>query len=136
MNKIRTSERLSGLLAFALSGLFYIAAAALILFLMKTRQPDPRAFNPAPVTLSFAQIELKAAVETQPEVQPELLPVPEEIKPDLVPPEKAEVALDPVSEKPKPKPEPVKAEAQVTSRPPRRRLRRSIGMFCSNGCGS
>ena len=114
MNKIRTSERLSGLLAFALSGLFYIAAAALILFLMKTRQPDPRAFNPAPVTLSFAQIELKAAVETQPEVQPELLPVPEEIKPDLVPPEKAEVALDPVSEKPKPKPEPVKAEAQVT----------------------
>ncbi|MFA7257623.1 MAG: TonB family protein [Kiritimatiellales bacterium] len=101
MNKIRTSERLSGLLAFALSSLFYIAVIALVLFRMRSRLAPQSAFNPAPVTLSFAQIELQAAAESPPE-----------IKPEPSPPEEAEVAIEPKPEPPPPKP--VKADAQVT----------------------
>ena len=101
MNKIRTSERLSGLLAFALSGLFYIAVIALIFVWTKNRSDPQSAFNPAPVNMSFAQIELQAAAVPPPEVMPE-----------PPPPEKAEVAIKPKPEEPPP--EPVKAEAQVT----------------------
>jgi len=101
VNKFRTSERLSGVLAFALSGLFYVAVAALILFLIKNHSTEPRAFNLAPVNLSFAQIELQAAAEPPPEIKPEPPPL-----------EKAEVAIEPEPEPPPP--EPVRVEAQVT----------------------
>jgi outer membrane biosynthesis protein TonB len=112
MNKIRTSERLSGLLAFALSSLFYIPVVALVWFGMKNRPEKRPAFSPAPVTMSFAQIELKAA-EPAPvvEPEPEPAPVPEEIKPDPVLPGSAEVAIE--SKPEESPPEPVKAEAQV-----------------------
>lgn len=105
MNKFRTTERLSGLLAVVLSGLFYLAVATLIL--MKTQSPPPSAFHPAPVNLSFAQIELQSVADQPPSVEPEL-------------PEEAEVAIEgPVAppewtppEHP-PEPQPVEAAAQV-----------------------
>lgn len=108
MNKFRTTERLSGLLAVVLSGLFYLAVATLILFLMKTQSPPPPAFHPAPVNLSFAQIELQSAAAPPPTVESE-------------PPEEAEVAIEePVAPPewmpPEHPPEPrfVEATAQVT----------------------
>lgn len=110
MNKIRTTERLSGLLAFALSGLLYLAAVALVLFWMRNRPAPQFAFNPAPVNLSFAQIELQAADPEPP--TPEPAPAPEEIKPEPLPPEPVDVAPKP--EPPEPAPEPVKQEAQVS----------------------
>jgi TonB family protein len=100
VNKSRTSERLSGLLAFALSGLFYIAVVALVLLWTKNRPVFQPAFHPAPVNLSFAQIELKAAE------------LPPEVKTEHPPPEKAEVAVE--LEPEPPPPEPIKAEAKVT----------------------
>ena len=107
MNKFRTSERLSGVLAFALCGLFYVAVAALIFFLMKNRPPEPRAFNPAPVNLSFAQIELQAATEPPPDV-----------KPEPPPPEKVDMVIEEVVtllEPPPPEPpQRVETPAQIT----------------------
>lgn len=107
MNKFRTSERLSSVLAFALSGLFYIAVIALIIFLIKNHPSEPRAFNPAPVNLSFAQIELQAAAEPPPEV-----------KPEPPPPEEVDVVLEEVVVVPEPPPPElqrvVESPAQVT----------------------
>lgn len=106
------------MLAFTLSALFYIAVTALIFFLMKTRLPEPRAFNPAPVNLSFAQIELQAAAEPPLEVKP----VPEPPPPDLsrrneVKAEKAEVAIEPEPELSPPEPQQVvETPAQVTQK--------------------
>lgn len=107
MNKIRTSERLSGLLAFALSSLFYIAVVATVLLWTKNHPTPQSVFNPAPVNLSFAQIELQAAAEPPPEkAEVTVKPKP---KPEPPPPEKANVAVKP---KPEPSPpEPVKADA-------------------------
>lgn len=112
MNKIRTSERLNGARAFTLSALFHIAVAALIFFLIKNCQPEPRPFNSAMLNLSFAQIELQAAAEPPLEVSP--APVPEEIKPEPVLPEPADVEIDPMPEEPKHEPEPAGVSAQVT----------------------
>jgi len=108
VNKFRTSQRLSGLLAFALSGLFYIVVVALVLFWIKNRPVERSSFNPAPLNLSFAQIELQAAKP------PPDLSRRNEVKPALVPPDAAEVAIEPKPEEPQPEPEPVRVEAQVT----------------------
>jgi len=98
VNKFRTSERLSGLLAFALSGLFYTAAGVLVIFLAQSADVEQQpAMGPQAVNLSFAQIELKAAEAPPPE------PVP-------VIPEKADVALEEISEQPAPEPVPVPAQ--------------------------
>ena len=94
-------------MAFTLSALFHIAIAALIFFLIKNYQPEPRPFNPATDNLSFAQIELQAAAEPPLEVNPE--PVPEEIKPEPVLPDPADVAIELKPEEPQP--EPVKADS-------------------------
>lgn len=100
MNKFRTSERFSGLLAFVLSGLSYAAAGLLFIFFMQQCLLERRpAMGPQAVNLSFAQVELKAA-----EVPPEPAPVI---------PEKADVALEEIPEQPEPRPEPVPAPAQV-----------------------
>ena len=117
MNKIRKSERFSRLLALVLSGLFYILIIALGFIRTNTRPPEPFAFNPTPMTLSFSQIALQAA-EPQPEVQPQpvpaAVPVLEEIKPVPVEPEAAEVVAPPVFEEPKQEPSPSGVKAQVT----------------------
>jgi len=103
VNKFRTSERLSGLLAFVLSGLFYTAAGVLVIFLAQSAGVEQQpAMGPQAVNLSFAQIELKAVEAPPPE------PVP-------VIPEKADVALEEISEKPAPEPVPV--PAQVVQEP-------------------
>jgi protein TonB len=99
VNKFRTSERFSGMLAFALSCLFYAAAGMLVVFLAQRATVEQRpAMGPKVVHLNFAQIELKAAEAPPPE------PVP-------VIPEKADVAPEEVPEKQEP--EPVPAPAQV-----------------------
>jgi len=107
VNKIRTSERLSGLLAFALSSLFYIAVAAPVLLWTKNHPSEPSAFNPAPVNLSFAQIELQAAAVPPPEVTPE-----------PPPPEKVDVVTEEIVALPEPPPpelpQRVETPAQVT----------------------
>jgi TonB family protein len=117
VNKARPSERLSGLLAFVLSTLVYIAVTARVVFLMKTRPPEPRAVTPAPLTLRFAQIELQAAAEPPPEpvveVRPDPAPAPEEIEPEP-PPEPIDVVPDEPPEMPPAEPEPVSAAAQIT----------------------
>lgn len=101
MNKTRPSERLSGLLAFALSGVFYAIAGVLVLFLAQRAAVAPRpALGPKAVNLSFAQIELKAAKTPPPEPKP------------IPPPEKADVAIEEIPEKVNP--EPLPAPAQVT----------------------
>lgn len=111
MNKIRTTERFSGVLAFAFSALFYIAVAALIVFLMQNRPSQPAAFSPAPVNLSFAQIELQAAAEPPPVVEPEPEPPPSE-KVDVV---TEEIVVQP--EPPPPEPQRIiEAPAQVTQK--------------------
>lgn len=66
---------------------------------MRHRPAEPVAVFPAPVQLHFAQMELRAVVETPPEPEPS-------------PPEEAEEALEEIVETPEP--EPVKAEAHVT----------------------
>jgi protein TonB len=99
VNKIRTSERLSGVLAFTVSCLFYAAAGMMVIFLAQRAAVEQRpAMGPKAVHLSFAQIELKAAETPPPE------PVP-------VIPEKADVAPEEILDKPEP--EPVPAPAQV-----------------------
>lgn len=99
VNKFRTSERLSGLLAFALSCIFYTAAGVLVVFLaQRTDVEQQPAMGPQAVNLSFAQIELQAAETPPPEPRP-------------VMPEKVDVALEEIPEKPEP--EPVPAPAQV-----------------------
>jgi TonB family protein len=112
VNKFLTTERLSRLLAFTLSGLLYLAAVALVLFWMRNRPAPQFAFNPAPVNLSFAQVELQAAAEPLPVVESE---------PEPPPPEEIEIVTEqvvtppePFPEPPEPEPEPVKQEAQVT----------------------
>jgi outer membrane biosynthesis protein TonB len=96
VNKFRPSERLSGLLAFALSALFYSSIAALVFVWMRSHPVEQAAFTPAPVHLNFAQIKLEAAES------------PPEMKPEPPPPEKAEAAVEPKPEETPP--EPVKAD--------------------------
>lgn len=80
MNKIRKSEQLSSLLAFALSGLFYVTTVVLTFFMVPHGKVDEAsAMGPNAVNLSFAQIELQAAA-----------PVPAQPVPP--PPEMADVA--------------------------------------------
>lgn len=104
VNRFRTSERLSGLLAFVLSCIFYTAAGVLVVFLAQRADVEQQpAMGPQAVNLSIAQIELQAAQAALPE---SALP-----PPTRPPPEPADVALEETPEKPEP--EPVPAPAQV-----------------------
>ncbi len=97
MNKFRKVERHSGLLAFLLSGLFYVATVSFIFFMAQNPTIDsPPAMGPKAVILSFAQMELHAVAPTPTQ------PVPP-------PPERADVAPEEVKKAPEPeiKPKPV-----------------------------
>jgi protein TonB len=99
VNKRCTSERLSSLLAFVLSCIFYTAAGALVVFLaQRTDVEQQPAMGPPAVNLSFAQIELQAAVSSPAEPVPPAPPLP--------PPEPADVALEEIQKEPEPQPEP------------------------------
>lgn len=98
MNKFCTTERLSGLLALVVSILFYGVVTALILFLLKEHSSAASAFNPEPLTLSFAQIALQATSEPPPVVEPEPVPPP---------PEEVDVVVEEIPALPEVPPEPV-----------------------------
>lgn len=101
MNKFRKVERHSGLLAFLLSGLFYVAMVSFIFFMAQNPTIDsPPAMGPKAVNLSFAQIELHAAA-------------PAPVQPVPPPPEMADVAPEEIKKAPEPeiKPEPVAEQA-------------------------
>lgn len=112
VNKSRPVERLTRVLAFSLSGLFYAVMLGVVFQRLENQsEADASAMNA--VTLSFYQMELQAAVEApppEPEPEPEVMPEPE--------PEEAEVVLEEVLEESEPErepePEPIQAEAQVT----------------------
>ena len=97
MNKLSPSERLSRLLAFALSILLYAGAGSAILYRMERFMAEQPALRVQAINLDFAQMELQAAVEPPPPPEP----VPEE----------ADTALEELVKEPEP--EPVPAEARV-----------------------
>jgi len=115
VNKIRKSERFSRLLAFLLSGIFYICAGVLLFSGIKRGPDRPSVFMPAPVNLSFAQPALQAA-EPPPEVrsQPVADPVSEQISPEPVQPEIPAKPAVPVPEVPEPVSKPAEIKARVT----------------------
>lgn len=95
MNKFRKSEQLSSLLAFVLSGLFYVTTVVLIFFMEQRAKVDPQpAMGPKAVNLSFAQIELQAAAAS--------LSAPAPAAPIPQPPEPANVALKEIQKDPEP----------------------------------
>ncbi|NOU35477.1 MAG: hypothetical protein HOO88_01685 [Kiritimatiellaceae bacterium] len=98
MNSFRTSERLSSLLAFALSGLSYISVGVLVIVLAQRNSVEKQpAMGPKAVSLSFAQIELQAVAASPAESAPvPVLPRP--------PPEPADVALEEIQKAPEPEP--------------------------------
>lgn len=116
MNRFCTSERLSGLLAFALSGLLHIVAGVLVIFLsLRPAGKSWPAMGPKAVNLSFAQIELQsAAASSSRPASPEPAPLPEP----------ADVALKEIQKAPEPEPEASPepevlrpAEAEVAQKP-------------------
>lgn len=101
MNKFRKVERHSGLLAFLLSGLFYIAMVSFVFFMAQQAKVDlPPAMGPKAVNLSFAQMELHIAATAPAQ------PVPP-------PPEMADVAPEEIKKAPEPEIKPLAAVEQV-----------------------
>lgn len=101
MNKFRKVERHSGLLAFLLSGLFYVATGSLVFFMAQQAKVDsPPAMGPKAVNLSFAQMELHVAV-------------PASAQPVPPPPEMADVAPEEIKKAPEPEIKPAPAVEQA-----------------------
>ena len=101
MNKFRKVERHSGLLAFLLSGLFYVAMGSLVFFMAQHAKVDsPPAMGPKTVNLSFAQMELHAAA-------------PAPAQPVPPPPEMADVAPEEIKKAPEPEIKPAPAVEQA-----------------------
>jgi TonB family protein len=102
VNKFRKVERHSGLLAFLLSGLFYVATGSLVFFVTQHAKIDsPPAMGPKAVNLSFAQMELRAAA-------------PASAQPVPPPPEMADVAPEEIKKAPEPEIKPAPAVEQTT----------------------
>lgn len=102
MNKARTSERWTRLLALICTiSLYVVLIWGVGLWAERLLNPDPVDVSVSAVKLSFVQMELMATEEAQPELE-------------LPPPEEVDVALEEIVKKPEPEPEPVVAEAQVT----------------------
>jgi len=93
VNKVRTSEWLSRLLAFVLSGLFYVGVGAIVFFRAQRIFTEQPAVSVQAINLSFAQMELRAVEEPPPDVSRR-----SETEAEAEPPRK----------------EPVPAQAQIT----------------------